>query len=241
MSVRVEHLAEGVSLYLGDCREVLPTLGNTLIVTDPPYNIGFKYEGHDDAMAAGAYASFFLPMQGNRCAILHYPEDLIRLVVPVLGPPDKCLAWPYASNLPRQFRLIGLWGLDPAYSNAPQPVKNPDVSKVKTLFARSYDWISDCNQVKGNSLEKTGHPCQAPEKLFDWIIKLVSRTGERIVDPFMGSGTTGAAAVKCGREFTGIEVEPRYFDIARKRIQAALDAPDMFIEPPAKIKQEALL
>jgi site-specific DNA-methyltransferase (adenine-specific)/modification methylase len=56
----------------------------------------------------------------------------------------------------------------------------------------------------------------------------------------MGSGTTGVAAVKLGRKFIGIEIEPRYFDIACRRIQAALDAPDLFVEPPRAPKQEAM-
>jgi DNA modification methylase len=61
-----------------------------------------------------------------------------------------------------------------------------------------------------------------------------------VIDPFMGSGTTGVACAARGIEFIGIEREPKYFDIACKRIQAALDAPDMFVEPPKPAKQEAL-
>ena len=64
---------------------------------------------------------------------------------------------------------------------------------------------------------------------------------DTVLDPFMGSGTTGVAAVKLGRKFIGIEIEPKYFDIACKRIQAALDAPDMFVEKPQPMKQEAML
>jgi DNA modification methylase len=88
--------------------------------------------------------------------------------------------------------------------------------------------------------EKNGHPCPKPIGWMKWIIGLATRPGELIVDPFMGSGTTGVAAINLGRKFTGIEIDPEYFEIAHRRIRAALDAPDMFIEPPAKIKQEAL-
>lgn len=62
-----------------------------------------------------------------------------------------------------------------------------------------------------------------------------------IVDPFMGSGTTGVAAVKLGRKFTGIEIDPGYFDIACRRISAALKEPELFVEPAKPIKQEVLL
>ena len=74
-----------------------------------------------------------------------------------------------------------------------------------------------------------------------WCIKKLPEEAETILDPFMGSGTTGVAAVKMGRKFIGIEIEPKYFDIACRRIQAALDAPDMFVEPPKPAKQEAML
>ena len=62
-----------------------------------------------------------------------------------------------------------------------------------------------------------------------------------ILDPFMGSGTTGVACAKLGRKFIGIEIEPKYFDIACKRIEAAYAQPDMFIEPPAKAVQDAMI
>jgi DNA modification methylase len=72
-----------------------------------------------------------------------------------------------------------------------------------------------------------------------WAVARASLPNHTILDPFMGSGTTGVAAVKLGRKFIGIEIEAAYFDIACRRIQAALDAPDLFIEPPNPAKQEA--
>lgn len=88
--------------------------------------------------------------------------------------------------------------------------------------------------------EKNGHPCPKPIGWMRWIVSLSTRAGETIVDPFMGSGTTGIASVELGRKFIGIEIEPKYFDIAVRRIQAAIDAPDLFIEQPKPAKQEAL-
>ena len=66
------------------------------------------------------------------------------------------------------------------------------------------------------------------------------RDARTILDPFMGSGTTGVAAVKLGRKFIGIEIEPKYFDIACRRISEALKQPDFFIEPHKPAKQEAM-
>jgi site-specific DNA-methyltransferase (adenine-specific)/modification methylase len=75
----------------------------------------------------------------------------------------------------------------------------------------------------------------------EWAVNIATLTNQTILDPFMGSGTTGVAAVKLGRRFIGIEIEERYFDIAVRRIQAALDAPDLFVESPGPARQEALL
>ena len=72
-----------------------------------------------------------------------------------------------------------------------------------------------------------------------WCIERLK--GRTILDPYMGSGTTGVAAVKLGRKFIGIEIEPAYFDIACRRISEALKQPDLFIAPPVKAKQETLL
>ncbi len=85
--------------------------------------------------------------------------------------------------------------------------------------------------------EKNGHPCPKPIKSWQKLVNRVSRKGETILDPFMGSGTTGVACAKLGRKFIGIEIEPKYFDIACERIQKAYDQPDLFVEPPKKPKQ----
>jgi len=74
------------------------------------------------------------------------------------------------------------------------------------------------------------------------LVERAALVGDLVCDPFMGSGTTGAACVKQGRRFVGVEIEPRYFDIACRRISDALKAPDLFIPTPApKAKQESLL
>ena len=76
----------------------------------------------------------------------------------------------------------------------------------------------------------------------EWCIRLLPDDVKTVFDPFMGSGTTGVAAVKLGRKFIGIEIEPKYFDIACRRIEDALKRPDLFIPTPQpKAKQESLL
>ncbi len=93
-----------------------------------------------------------------------------------------------------------------------------------------------CNKGDGRQGE---HPTEKPVKLMSEIIKDFSNYGETILDPFMGSGTTGVACVKLGRKFIGIELNEKYFDLACRRIQDAVDRPDMFAPTPElKPKQE---
>jgi site-specific DNA-methyltransferase (adenine-specific) len=83
------------------------------------------------------------------------------------------------------------------------------------------------------------HPTEKPVSLMTELVLDFTAPGDLICDPFMGSGTTGVAAVKLGRRFVGIEKEPKYFDVACERIEAATKQVDMFIARPAKAKQEA--
>ena len=85
---------------------------------------------------------------------------------------------------------------------------------------------------------KPQHQTQKPIRLMVEIVRLFTNEGDVVLDPFMGSGTTGVVCAKLGRKFIGIELEPKYFDIACERIQKAYDQPDMFIEPPKKAVQE---
>lgn len=84
------------------------------------------------------------------------------------------------------------------------------------------------------------HPTQKPVEVMMWCIEQIPH-GRTILDPFMGSGTTGVACAKLGRKFIGIEIEPKYFDIACKRIDEAYRQPRLFQDAPPKPKQEALL
>lgn len=220
-------LAKGVSLYRGDCRHYRDLLDTAFTVTDPPYNIGFKYGSHDDGMEHADYIALLEILKHQSCAVLQYPEETMRYVVQALGVPDDCIAWCYNSNLPRQFRLWSFYRRIPDYSAVRQPAKN-NIAKVVSQSVRSYDWFSDIQQVKGNSAEKTDHPCQAPIALFERIIALCAGDGETIADPFMGSGSCGVAAVRSGRPFVGIEKDPTYFEIAKNRIEAELAKPGLF-------------
>lgn len=83
-----------------------------------------------------------------------------------------------------------------------------------------HNYVHDYMPVK-TTPANNGHPCPKDVRWGTWLINKFSKTGKTILDPFMGSGTTGVACVQTGRKFIGIEIEPKYFDIAVKRIQQA--------------------
>ena len=215
-------------LYLGDCLEVMPLLGKVdAVVTDPPYGIGFKYSTHKDT--EDAFRGYMSAIKGLPSAILQYPEEMMRLVCPILGAPDNVLTWVYGSNLPRQTRMWGFWGCDVDASRSKQKARNPEVSKVKNDMVAGYNW-REFPQVKNVSPEKTNHPCQVSVAVMNWVLECLK--AETILDPFMGSGTTLVACAKLGRKGIGIELDPDYFEIACKRVREAYRQPDLFVAPP---------
>lgn len=81
--------------------------------------------------------------------------------------------------------------------------------------------------------DETCHPTQKPVAVMEWCLNFLKQEYKTILDPFMGSCTTLVACAKLGRKGIGIELDPEYFEIACKRVQAAYDQPDLFVEPPA--------
>jgi DNA modification methylase len=231
--VRRVDLAEGITLYCGDCREILPTLGKVdAVVTDPPYGIkrdegfggfgGFgrpiartKYEGEWDS-ARPTKEHFELIQKSASLAII-FGGNFFTDYLPV---GNHWLVWDKLNTMPT------FGDCELAWTN----IKRNSVKKLTHEY----------NGLIGRE-EKRDHATQKPVDLMGRIVRDYTKPGETILDPFMGSGTTGVAAVKLGRKFKGIEIEPKYFDIACRRIQAALDAPDMFIEQPRPAKQEVML
>jgi len=218
MNRRIETLADGVILYLGDCREILPTLPKVdAVVTDPPYGIGDKMQGGTWG-AAEKYADF------RRWDVAPTAEGLaqLRAIAPIVvlwggnyfdAPPARCwFVWD------KQNAVRTMADVELAWTNLDRPAKR------------------FCGPV---GVHEWGYPTEKPLDLMKWCIQQIG-DAEIILDPFMGSGTTGVAAVKLGRKFIGIEIEPKYFDIACRRISDALKQPDMFIEKPKPAMQESL-
>lgn len=213
-------------LYCADCLAVLPTLERVdCVITDPPYGIGFDYGDSYDDSDEKAYTEMLQALRGLPLALLQYPEEMMRLVCPVLGAPSECLVWCYNANTARQSRVWGFWNISIDFSRVKQTAKNIGDRRVSNEVA-SYDWVADYQQVKNVSTEKTAHPCQIPVALAERVVRLTG--AQTILDPFMGSGTTGVAALRHGCNFIGIEIEPKYFEIAERRIRAEANQRKMF-------------
>ena len=223
--MRVEVIGDA-TLYHADCMDVLPTLGKVdAVVTDPPYGIGFRYNEHKD-MGGREYQDMLEHLTPFNKVVLQYPEEMMRYMCHLWGAPDDVYTWCYNSNTNRQTRLWGFWGLTPDWDMVRQPCKNPEDSRVNS-DVRSYDWCSDVQQVKNISEEKTEHPCQIPLVMMSRIIRFIP-DAQTILDPFMGSGTTGVAALDLGRKFIGIEKDERYFEIACRRVEDSLRQGKLF-------------
>lgn len=253
MMARVEHLAEGVTLYLGDCRDILPGIERAdALVTSPPYNCGKDYGTADDDLPVEEYKALLRVALCDRARVSvvnvgqyvgsrETRQSLPSVISEVMGgyPKDEVLwdkgpangaAWGNYPNSPRiraQHESILIYG------NLQMPTGN-GLSWAEWSALTTSIWRVSAN------VDLKVHPAMMPVEIARRCIALWSDANGTVLDPFMGSGTTGLAAVMMARKFVGIEIEPRYFDIACKRISNGLRQPDLFIERPKPAKQEAM-
>lgn len=216
-------------LYLGDCLELLPTLGKfDAVVTDPPYGINYNPSGGNGAAKRGKFARIV----GDSA-----PFD-----------PSPWLAFPnvilwganhYADRLPARPSWL-VWykkdGVD-GCEFADCEIAWSSLGHVARVF--NHQWHGMLRDSERG--EQRVHPTQKPVEVMRWCIEQLPKGTAHILDPFMGSGTTGVACVKLGRKFTGIEIDPHYFEVACERIRKAYAQPDFFISTPPAPVQERML
>jgi DNA modification methylase len=214
-------------LYNGDCLDILPAvlkeIKKPVIVTDPPFNISYHYGKYKDNLPEKEYYEWlkkifsFCPF-----VVIHYAESLFKIAHTTGIMPEKVCSWVYNSNTAKQHRDIAFYDIKPDFNRVKQPYKNPNDKRIKERIARGltgcklYDWWN-VNQVKNVSKDKTGHPCQMPVEVMKNIVGILP-DGITVLDPFMGSGTTGLACKELDVPFIGIELDEEYFNIARVRI-----------------------
>lgn len=219
-----------LELYKGDCRACLPAIiekhsdRNIILVSDVPFNIGYKYKSYKDRLPENEYLEMLKEIfgDGHPFVIIHYPEALYKLASYIGKAPERVCSWVYNSNTRRQHRDVAFFDVKPNFKQMSQPYKNLNDKRIIKRISEGktcnlYDWWN-INQVKNISKEKTAHPCQMPLEVMKNIIGLLPKDS-LVIDPFMGSGTTGAACLELGYDFIGIELDDGYFSIAENRIK----------------------
>jgi DNA modification methylase len=186
----------GITIYHGDCRDILPTLDKVdLILTDPPYGIGRvmkggKGQGHWTLLCNGNEWDVDAPdltfMMKSANSIVVWGGNYFPL------PPSRCwFVWNKLNAVPTMGQCELAW------TSADRPIQCFSAPVGRNNF---------------------GHPTEKPLELIVWSIQ-ESRTTGTILDPFMGSGTTLRAAKDLGRKAIGIEIEEKYCEIAVKRLR----------------------
>jgi site-specific DNA-methyltransferase (adenine-specific) len=225
-------------LYCGDCLDILPTLGKVdCMLTDPFYGIEGGSGGDSRDFGKGAYSGAFedSPAEVARVAVKAVQWGIENADSVVVTPGNRCLHMYPAS------RDIGCFWTPAAMTHGPW-----GMSTFQPILYYGKDWRAGRGALpSGKQLteaaEKNGHPCPKPINAWKWLLDKAAKPGATVIDPFMGSGTTGVAALQLGRKFIGIELDRTYFDIACKRIELAVAQGQLFEpERPAQV-QEALL
>lgn len=216
------------TLYLGDCREVLPTLAYDAIVADPPYGVNYSHGPTQNAKWNSNKAR--LKVTGD-----DKPFDPAHLMT---GKP--CLLWGannFADKLPPGGWLV--WN------------KRDGIEQVKfTMSDAELAWMTKPGATRmfhhlwfglarASEIGEHMHPTQKPVALMEWCIEQLGVKGT-IADPYAGSGSTGVAAVRRGLRFVGIEIDACHFETACKRIEDAQRQTSIFEQPAALAEQHGL-
>lgn len=215
---------DAVTIYHGDCREILPSLAPIpLVLTDPPYGVGVKYgDGYDDSPKT--YWPWFHDtlrvMRGSARTLIftHRVKALAEI-----HEWDWIGVWnkPYAGGarignspvLPH-WEPIFMFGIHALGVHGQHAADVFTVSPHKTG-----EPAGDIGRAKWEKANHVGHPCPKPLELYSRLIQAFTQPGDLVVDPFMGSGTTLRAAKDLGRKAVGIEIEERFCSSAAARLQ----------------------
>lgn len=218
---RIEQIGDA-TLYLGDCREILPMLGKVdAVLTDPPYGIADIWQGGKTSGWGKASAAAPDRNEWDK-------ETLPAALDQALALAERSIVWGgnYYNLPPSRGYLI--WDKMQDFTTADSEMAWCSWAQIARTFRYARGQLAS---------EGKEHPAQKPLPLMTWCLGFLPAC-QLILDPFMGSGTTGVACAKLGRKFLGIELDPKWFDLACRRIQKAYDQPDMFIAPPTKAIQE---
>ena len=208
-------------LYEGDCLEILPTLGKVdAVVTDPPYGTGCAPRG---GKSAGTINLDAIP----ELSWDTFNNEWLRLI----SDGASLAAFCHPATAPILGHEMQSDGMLVYVKSNPSPFG----TSIEACVTRGIDRRSPQHIEAYNAFNGQLHPTQKPLEVMEFVCHRTK--ADTILDPFMGSGTTGVACAKLGRRFIGIEIEPKYFDIACRRIEQAYAQPDFFVEKPKPAEQ----
>lgn len=214
---------DAVTIYHGDCREIMPSLDGDVLLTDPPYNVGFKYGDSftdDNPEHVGDFNRLLASARAS--AAVFFPGCVNLFDVPAMLAGTgfehrQTLGWhrkEYAGDV---------------YKHGPAMTWEPVIWASRNgrtwnnlVGGPGRDFII-VNRISGER-DRTGHPCPKPEPVMRWLVELFVPPGGIALDPFLGSGTTARAAKDLGRKCIGIEIEERYCELAAKRMSQTVMA-----------------
>jgi len=218
------------TLYFGDCMDILPTLGKVdAVITDPPFGVGNFVQTTGSIRGRGDSVGKLV--KWNESAPSPGFFDLLKTIS------KHRIIW--GANFFNCFEDRGgaiIW-------DKAQPMPNFSKADIAscTHFQKTEIVRIPWTNFTVARLAETDHPCERPVELYDWCIKYLPKPINSVLDPFIGSGSCGVAAIRAGSKFIGIEREEKYFDIACKRIEQAHAQGQLFAPEQPKQVQEALL
>ena len=228
--IRVD-LPRGITLFNGDCREILPTICGDVVVTDPPYGLNYPYQSYDDTREnLASLLADVMPLifsAAGRAVVMPGPTQ-----IGMYPQPDwvGCVTWNTTGTFGRrgynQWTPLLCYGPDvPGFGNV-NGITKSDVLPISGGSAGLFESV----RMKAEGV----HTCPKPLNMMKKVIQRHTMEGDVVIDPFMGSGTTAIACVQAGRRFIGIEKDPDYFaaSVARIKRETAQEIFDFDAEPP---------
>ncbi len=224
-------------LYLGDCRAIMPLLQPMdSLLADPPYGIDGGNGGDSRRKNKGDYGGEWTDDEDyiERTCVPAIVDALALVKRGAITPGVRC-----AHLYPRAADMGCFWS-PASMTHGPWGFRNFQPILYYGKDHRAGKGSLPTGRPLTEAAESNGHPCPKPIGAWKWLLDKVSQPGETVFDPFMGSGTTGVAAAQLGRDFVGIELEAKFFDIACRRIEDAHRQGDIFSPPAPKLKPARL-
>jgi site-specific DNA-methyltransferase (adenine-specific) len=253
VTVRVERIGDA-TLYLGDCLEVMPTLEPVdHVLGDPPYEKEAHRIGRrtmaNIRTGENADLTFDAITAEARLDACQKAVPLCRGWLMWFCQAEAAGDWRDALEASKaKYKRTMIW-VKPDSSpqfNGQMPAMGYESIPLAWCGSGHPKWNGGGRRGVfthlTNQPDRDGrHQTEKPGPLMAELVTLFSNPGQTILDPFMGSGSTGVACAKHGRRFVGIEKDPKWFDVACERIEAAYRQPRLFREQPAKVKQDSFL